>query len=880
MHALQIAGVPYIFTEIEAKRVDSQAFPGVPTGYESFAPALVIKSGMKAGITIDRYAGIASGDAIDLILSWDGLASGGTQTEDLKDVLFKQPDQLVQIAESIDETTGSKLVDDTTGWTATHGYIGTERVAVTVVDGTHLNFTARGQSGSKANVYSVRSPTFSHIANRPLIWRGREVTLWRILTAPDGSVIDSTLCDTSSTLQRVLWRGYIDSPPRAVAEGLTLRALPLVRRLALPIGHSVSADVYQCMPEDDSGIGALDAFNEALRNMPIRVPPGSTLFTWFLQQDDGSQSGGEVKVSVNHPDGCYTLGQLAQGMFTTQQHMGDGVFNTIASVGTGFGVNPIGAFVFYKQDNILFGAGQPVIELHFQCVDSRLDLDSCYLIVPSHPPYFMVPGVYQWKHHEATGGGGYTVNDSYSSVTIPINLMPVPSGPYWIPLRQTEGNEWNDVALPASGFGVIEQGNHKLVIEWDEKIDTFDTLAAPGVTMIRLKAIEAIIGSPNVWAGASLKYISGKIGSVKDCMLTMLESSGAGNRGTFDTLAVGQGCGIHEDQIDEVSLGYPGISDYEVTLYAEGKTSVGDLVGGHLALRQLCFVQRLTDPDAVATGAAISGDVVLSLVTTTTPLIDSSSPTLSAADMILEAIEAPESAEVPNSISVQLDTLLGPGDQSIDVQDVPRIQAEGPRSQDFNAPGLSMLEALQLSASVIAQGDGQIILQMQVAPWVEIQPGDAVNLTIAHPMVYDYATGTRGAASVAARCLGWSTSLFDGTQRLTLLLAGAAVGVGFLCPSISVVSKPSSTSVTVAADDLQWLTNGATVSIYTPGQEVASTPQIAEHTISNISGTTISFSSALGSWVGTSSVITYPAVSSSNERQTRFTHNSTAYKLS
>ena len=172
-----------------------------------------------------------------------------------------------------------------------------------------------------------------------------------------------------------------------------------------------------------------------------------------------------------------------------------------------------------------------------------------------------------------------------------------------------------------------------------------------------------------------------------------------------------------------------------------------------------------------------------------------------------------------------------------------------------------------------------MLFQVQVASWVEVQPGDPVNLTLAHPMIYDYATGTRGPASIAARCLGWSTDLYDGTQTLVLLIAGSAIGVGPLSPSVQILSKPTSTSVTVSSDDLKWLSNGATVAIFNPGQEAAATPQIAEHTISTISGTTINFSSALASWVGTTSIITYPAVGSCNERQARFTHNSAAYRV-
>lgn len=93
------------------------------------------------------------------------------------------------------------------------------------------------------------------------------------------------------------------------------------------------------------------------------------------------------------------------------------------------------------------------------------------------------------------------------------------------------------------------------------------------------------------------------------------------------------------------------------------------------------------------------------------------------------------------------------------------------------------------------------------------------------------------------------------------------------------VSKPSSTSVTVAADDLQWLTAGDTVLIYEPGEEQNSTPRAVQYTIDTISGTTVNFTGSLASWVGSDSVITYPLVANCTTRQARFTHNAAAYRL-
>ena len=52
IHVLQIGGVPYIFTETEALRVDASAAPGLPSGYDAWAPALVIKEGMSVGVSM------------------------------------------------------------------------------------------------------------------------------------------------------------------------------------------------------------------------------------------------------------------------------------------------------------------------------------------------------------------------------------------------------------------------------------------------------------------------------------------------------------------------------------------------------------------------------------------------------------------------------------------------------------------------------------------------------------------------------------------------------------------------------------------------------------------------------------------------------------
>jgi hypothetical protein len=198
-------------------------------------------------------------------------------------------------------------------------------------------------------------------------------------------------------------------------------------------------------------------------------------------------------------------------------------------------------------------------------------------------------------------------------------------------------------------------------------------------------------------------------------------------------------------------------------------------------------------------------------------------------------------------------------------------------------------EAAQMAMTVIRRGDGESILSLTLAPWVEIQPGDLVNLTIAHPVTYDFASGQRSPASIGARCLGWSADLFTGKQRVTLLLAGLDNAVGPLCPSPVVLSVDSATQIQVSSYYVHgpqpWFAEDDVVLLYLPGDEQGSTPKSVQMTISDvevdsIGGTReITFSTSLPAWVNTSTRMTYPLTADCTDAQEAFTHNETGSKL-
>ena len=888
-HALTISGIPYVFTEATAGRADGPGPPGVPSGYLAAVPALVIKKGQKVGCKIDRATGFAAGDALAVTLSWDGLDGAGVTGE-----LFQNPTIITKLLADIDETTGNKSFDPITAgpWSAGFGHIGIERVAVATT-GTAglLNLTSRGTVGSQASIYTHRSPTFSLMTDKPRVWRGRDVTLWRCLVTAEGAVIDSTWLNTASTTTRVIWRGYVDSPPRAVTEGMELRCLALVRRAALPIGHDVVASVYQCV--NDSG-SVDQSLMDAINDFPVYWAPGAVLFTWQWKSAAGGglTATGTVRLGTDHPDGVMTLGQIGRFAYSTLysgssssvNKVSGAMWDEIASatvVAQGAGSDPDDSDIVPLMSEIVHEYGQPYIRFRFGTYINACNTNESFVHVPAYAagrPALFGSGYHKMQAFEDVSYqyGGYTSLDGVGvEVKIPIFVDINDCFPgVWLPIVQTEGTQWQDVTFPTSGHGLVEQGGEKQAIRWDQKISgSLLNVNHPGLVMLRVAELVSSPGTAMLpFGGATLKYTTGLRSSVADALLTLLESSGAGNRGTYDTLALAQGAGIHEDQINEPSMLKTGMGVGPMDIFSDGRASIGDLLGGHIALRQLCVVQRCSDPDATGYGAAHPGDCQLALVNAAVPMPDEGAISISISELVLESIDAPEPAEVPNTIEVDQSTLMDSGEASINIQDLPRIQAEGPRPGSHAAPGLPTDVALSLAAAIIAQGDGQMIVTMRIAPWVEIQPGDDVRLTIAHPMIYDYATATRATALVGARCLGWESDLYSGLQRVTLLIAGAAPGLGYLCPSVTVVAKPDSTTITIAANDAQWLTDGDQVLIYNVGEEQNATPETATYTIDTVSATSVTFTGALAAWVDAGSIVTYPAHTAATTRQQRFIH--------
>ena len=877
-YAVQIEGIPHVFIEKAIPRVDSTSGPSLPSGYDSAIECLSITDGAKVSINIDRMKGCASGDAFDLVLGWQGLEDSALTTG-----MFSAPATSITIAENVDTSTGSIEVVDTTGWTASHGYIGIERVALSVVDGTHVNLTSRGLSGSLANKYVVRSPSYKMITDKPVIWRGRNVTIWRHLLSPDKRILDDQWCDTVNESSgerkycRILWRGYIDQPPRPSKAGLVLRCLPLVRKVELPLGHKVKGKTLAMEIGDDE--------KPLVGGFPVKYIPSAPLASYRWRTDDGL-----VNISGDF------LANANTGVATASRVLGEDVYWDLygliaaTAIGTPWAREPE-FFAGQVSTNPNIPATGHYVRFIFGVYDEDIDQSNTYIDVLASSQYWLVPGRYYWtKEFDAHDFGSKYV------LRLPLRLDPPSQGlpGYWLPIVREGTNEWNDVTWPSAGYAVIGESGAGIMIEWDAIDDgPWFWYENSDVSFLHVKrVIGAAPGDPlGVLDSIAVNYVTGFEGVGQVILATLLQSSGAGNRGTWDVLALGQGLGIHEDLMDMSTAGAQVLPSTAITLFSEGKQSIIGLLGGHFALRGACLVQYCTDPDRDQVGQAIkgshAGDCILAFVGFDAGVAEASATTIGLDECILEAIDAPEPADSPNSVQVAVELPLSGQAHTVTIQDLPRIQGEGARVAEYAAPGMTEGEAAQMAMTVIRRGDGESILSLTLAPWVEIQPGDLVNLTIAHPVTYDFASGQRSPASIGARCLGWSADLFTGTQRVTLLLAGLDNAVGPLCPSPAIYSVDSGTQVTVLALFIieGYFVDGDEVLLYLPGDEQGSTPKSVQMTISDIeddstsSTRQITFSTSLPAWVNTSTRMTYPLTADCTDAQAAFTHNETGSKL-
>jgi hypothetical protein len=271
----------------------------------------------------------------------------------------------------------------------------------------------------------------------------------------------------------------------------------------------------------------------------------------------------------------------------------------------------------------------------------------------------------------------------------------------------------------------------------------------------------------------------------------MIASSGeSGLRdATWDSLSELQGYGL--EGFDATTIGdvlYGGMLGQVRVQVAPDDESLEDMFGGLLELAGRAIVMR---PDssgdatltAIDVGAAADYGVTIS---------DSDLLVIGGDPVYMERVE-----DWPNRVEVECKT-AGKESMRYVFTDRPAVMAQGARPLEVAAPVFkpsSIMPAVQTWAMAILQGSQTMqLMRVRVGPWVDVEVGDGLQVSITHPAIWDWSTGAPGYTG-AAVCIGRHTTLKDGATELHLLVSGAD-NRGALCPSAGVLATDDTANPT------------------------------------------------------------------------------------
>ena len=835
LYAVEVEGIPYLLVEKDPPRVDATSSASAPAT-RAVVPALVIDEAQTISQMIDRETGVADGAAVEFVLDFEALSEASVLSS-----VFARPSARTPIDTDLDSAATTISVDATTGFANGQTvYMGREQITIGTISGGDFTSCTRGVNGEAWDYQATSPSSYREVTDKPVIWRGRFVTLWEHLVSPAGHIVESTW--STGTYARPIWRGYIAEVPLPGAHGMSIRCLPLVRLLGQEVGHEASfracgAPRVSITPT----FGYPLLFDSGTMQLRIKVA-----YTGGLGTDD---------YWVTPTAGAYTPTGWANALGAALEAGQNGD----AWLDSTLAVEEVGDEVALDMERTF------VVRLRIG-EGGGMTLDSGQLyVVGGDAPYFLVPGVYDWRDE-----------GDHWSITIPLREhFYEPDS--WLVVQEVDGAGWRDASVPSSGVGLLGHGDKKEIVEWDETVDVGLNRTAVHIHGRRLAGTESVDpgaatvlepvdvngASVPMLAGVALKVLTGATGTLAEVVQTILSSSGTGDRGTYDTLAIGLGYAIDEDWIDASSLAaYGTLGDEAVVALAEERSSLADLIGGVLVLGGLCLVQIYD---------STSGEVRIAArlsVTGSWSARDASVITIDAADLLLRQATPLRMLPAPNEIKVKTSSLAGDG-TTLAAVDVPRVQQEGPQAWDIDAAGLDSSLALHLAAFLIALGDGQSALELSAAPWLDVQPGDRVILDLDHPMIYDWASGARAASNVSAVVLGVSRDLISGEQRITILLAGQALPARYLAPTATVMSK-SGNDITLDTGEGEYFDDGETIQIETPGAEASPGSEITTRVISTVAGDVLTLTVAPPAWVAADATVTHPAYTSCTAEQQAF----------
>ena len=851
---MQIEGIPWLFVEKIPKRATATAEPSNAANYTAAygggTVAGLVVDGEKAGQEIDRKKGIGRSRNLSFSLAYSPLEGSG-----IVDDLFQKPSLLSDVAADIDSAATSFTATAVGGgWSAGGVYIGSEYIWAAGVSHSEPTTTfsslTRGHWGDKYD-HKAQDLSVSRLAtDRPNLWRGRMVTLWECAVNPEGrSLFDQWL---AGDYCRQVFKGTLDASPAPGSYGFRFTASSLIRKLTKKMGFSGVWHVRHSGVPKDSSVTEQDAIDGVFYTAPaLYVPAHFYNLDFHIKLSDSTDLSIKAK---NATSLIYnTLGDWASAVSSNLISQSSSKLTNPSSYQT----SKAAYFLFNVAD-----AGSGV----------TLSSESKVSITGNDSPYFLQPN--QQAYAKKTANSANISNQF--KLLARWDWSDQACKP-WLVLQNFQAKTLQDYALPSSGYAIAELAGNKELIKFEQTtaVDDFHVVFISGRGLNNTTPVN--LADP----GVQIKLATGEHGSLHDVSLKLLESSGTGERGTYDTLGQGMGYGIDDGHIDETSFdtgssGDPveGVSfgDRVLTAIDDTNSSFEGALGGWFTLAGNCVVER-RNSSGVLQLCAVKHQVYQ------VKARDPSVVTITASDILLKGVEPVEVVESPNEVMVDSKSFSNGEAPDMLVRSVPEMVREGVRSWNIKAPGMHLEDAYNAGSDLIALGAGQFAIKLTLGPWVDLQVGDMCILEMnSHRATFDFDAGTVGTTSTSARCVGMERDLVTLEQKATFLIYGHTLPASVYCPTTTVTAHSGST-VTVTAGQAAWFAATETIRLFNPGREELGTPEIADITINSISGNVITMGSAAPAWVANGTTrATYPRYSIASATQRGFFFFSALYR--
>ena len=867
IYAVKVEGLPYVFHEGPTPyRVDVNGTPSAPGGYTSSAAFMVVND-----TTIDqelnREGAVSRGKSMSILLSWDVL-----EAEGILDDLFRRPAYFTTLTADVSSSDTTINVADTSSFASSGTfYLGRELIKYTGKTSTTFTGCTRGYLGYTYKFRKDDPGSHGIVTPTPYAWKGRFLTIYEHIVTPSGHILDGTW--TEGAYQRELFKGYIDDPPVPGKLGMSLKAMPLQRLGAMELGSNLQGETvgidpaknmgdaliyvghgstmeFTVAPRTSGSSGAIGAFKT------YKVPNIQTGATYPSTAVFGAGTPSNAAI----PPGVYTVNAWANicGNRLAYEMLND------SSVSPTYDLTTVtGQVKTTKTDP---GNGGQWADQNF--IEWTVILDWGYSIPwyifadPSPSCYWCESAGKQFDIVNKWFSSGGTPN-FFWTFAIPFGLR---SSDYLV-VKNLEGDSALDFTIEPTGLASVEAGGNSEGIRWSEKFTVFANSSISISPFVVLHVVERMIGAEyasvpqlpaNLSESGSIEIVSGKIGKIDDVAETFLQSSGTGDRGSKDTLGIGYGLGIPSAWIDLDATGSSLLSQEAIPLLALGGASFDAIFAGWYQLEGTCLALRRNASNVLQLQRV---DVVPSKVISTGAL-GFMGQELAKADVVLGGTEVPRLVVAPNQIRV--DTTVGPYESAqYTYNAVGRIQAEGAQGMSLAVPGGRSDIISTAILSIMARGLGQSIIKFNVAPWIDIQVGDPISVTVAHPLLYDWADGTRSPTNIPGRCVGHSRNLNTGEQALTILLDGILDSALWLCPTVT-VSNVAGNDVTVGYGG--WFQSGETVRFYNRGKEAT---EMSDLVVTTVAGNVLTLASSPPAWLTSANATraTHPAYASGSTDQ-------------